>query len=210
MRKLTTVFSLVLLAAFFAYGHIHAQNDQELIGEIAPSFNLKNIDGSMVSLNDYVADENVHGVIVIFTCNHCPYSKLYEDRIVALDKQFKAQGYPVVAINPNDPEAYPEDDFAGMKKRAKEKGFTFPYLVDETQEIAEAYGATRTPHTYLLQKDEDQFEVVYVGAIDDNPKDDTGVEVHYVNDAIQNAVEGQRVETNYTKAIGCSIKWKKS
>ena len=210
MRKLTTVFSLVLLAAFFAYGHISAQNDQKLIGEIAPSFNLKNIDGNMVSLDDYMADEDVNGVIVIFTCNHCPYSKLYEDRIVALDKQFKPQGYPVIAINPNDPTAYPEDDFKGMQKRAKEKGFTFPYLVDETQEIAAAYAATRTPHTYLLQKDEDQFEVVYVGAIDDSPKDAEAVEAMYVNDAIQNAVNGARVETNYTKAIGCSIKWKKS
>lgn len=210
MRKLTTVFSLVLLAAFFAYGHISAQNDQKLIGETAPSFNLKNIDGEMVSLDDYMADEDVNGVIVIFTCNHCPYSKLYEDRIVALDKQFKPQGYPVVAINPNDPTAYPEDDFKGMQKRAKEKGFTFPYLVDETQEIAAAYSATRTPHTYLLQKDDDRFEVVYVGAIDDSPKDAESVEAMYVNDAIQNAVEGTRVETNYTKAIGCSIKWKKS
>lgn len=210
MRKLTTVFSLVLLAAFFAYGHVQAQDDQKLIGEDAPAFNLKNIDGSMVSLDSYMADESINGVIVVFTCNHCPYSKLYEDRLVALDKEFKGQGYPVVAINPNDPAAYPEDDFAHMKKRAKDKGFTFPYLLDETQEIAEAYGATRTPHTYLLQKDDDRFEVVYVGAIDDNPKQAESVEVMYVNDAIQNVVDGKRVETNYTKAIGCSIKWKKS
>ena len=210
MRKLTTVFSLVVLAAFFAYGHVQGQNDQELIGEMAPSFELKNIDGNMVSLDDYHQMDNVQGVIVVFTCNHCPYSKLYEDRIVALDNEFKGQGYPVVAINPNDPTAYPEDDFENMKVRAEEKGFTFPYLVDETQEIAEAYGATRTPHTYILQKTDEGFEVVYVGAIDDNPKDETAVETNYIEKAVMNVMEGQNVEESYTKAIGCSIKWKKS
>ncbi len=208
MRKVITVFALVMLASVFFY-QAKAQDDQALIGKEAPAFKLKNIDGSMVSLDNYRRSE---GVIVVFTCNHCPYSKLYEDRINELNENYEAKGFPVIAINPNDPVAYPEDSWENMKVRAEEKAFSFPYLFDETQEIAAAYGATRTPHTYVLKFDEEEetFTVVYVGAIDDNPKESDQVEDKFIEAAIKEIKAGNAVSNNYTKAIGCSIKWKKS
>jgi peroxiredoxin len=206
MKKATTLLSLVILGLFFWYNNAQAQVvDSDLIGKTAPAFNLKNIDGKMVSLNNYT---DAKGVIVIFTCNHCPYSKMYEDRIVALDAKFKGQGFPVVAINPNDPTQYPEDDLANMKKRAKKKGFTFPYLVDDSQDIAKAYGATRTPHVYLVQNQGGNFVVSYVGAIDDNAQDEKGVGTKFLEDAIAKISAGQSPEPAHTKAVGCGIKWK--
>ncbi len=208
MKKVVTVFALVMLTSVFFY-QAQAQDDKELIGKEAPAFNLKNIDGNMVSLNDYAESE---GVIVVFTCNHCPYSKLYEDRINELNEIYEAQGFPVVAINPNDPVAYPEDSYENMIVRAEEKAFSFPYLFDDTQEIAAAYGATRTPHTYILVRDEENesFVVRYVGAIDDNPKEADAVEDQFIQKAIMEIKNDGAISTEYTKAIGCSIKWKKS
>src|SRR2546421_63802 len=107
-------------------------------GDKARDFNLKNINGKMVSLGKY--HKASQGAIIIFTCNHCPFSIAYEDRITALHNKYEPHGYPVIAINPNDPAAEPEDSYENMRKRAKEKGFTFPYLIDETQEISKAYG----------------------------------------------------------------------
>jgi peroxiredoxin len=206
MKKATTVFSLVILALFFWYNHATAQVvDADLVGKAAPAFSLKNIDGKTVALDDYKSSK---GAIVVFTCNHCPYSKMYEDRIVALDAKFKAQGFPVVAINPNDPGAYPEDSFENMKKRAKKKGFTFPYLVDDSQSIAKAYGATRTPHVYLVENTGDQFVVRYVGAIDDNAQNAEQVGTKFLEDAIAKVTAGQAPEPTHTKAVGCGIKWK--
>jgi len=211
MRKFTTVFALLLLGVFFVYNEMSAQaSDEGLIGKEAPGFNLKNIDGEMVSLASYLEADDVEGVIVIFTCNHCPYAKMYEDRIVALDKKYKEMGYPVIAINPNDPTAYPEDDFDNMVDRAAQKGFTFPYLVDGSQEVAHAYQATRTPHNYVLHKEDGQFLIRYVGAIDDSPREASDVEETFLEDAIEALKKGKAPSTAYTKAVGCSIKWKKS
>ena len=198
MKKL-----LFIISAFLLTISIHAQGYQP--GDIAIDFKLKNIDGKMVSPDDYA---NAKGFIVIFTCNHCPYAKAYEDRIIELDKTFKSKGYPVIAINPNDPVAYPADSYENMKARAKEKGFTFPYLLDETQNIAKTYGATRTPHVYLLQKNNGKLVVKYVGAIDDNYQDASVVSDKYVENAIHSLLNNKEIATKTTKAIGCSIKWK--
>ncbi|GIV33473.1 MAG: thioredoxin family protein [Chitinophagales bacterium] len=176
------------------------------IGDVATDFKLKNIDGRMVSLSDY---PDAKGFVIVFTCNHCPYAKLYEERLVALDKVAKAKGYPVIAINPNDATKYPEDSYENMIKRAKEKGFTFPYLVDETQEIARTYGALRTPHVFLLKKDSDnKLRVAYIGAIDDDTEGTRPDRVKYVENAIDAVENGQKPDPEITKAIGCTIKWK--
>lgn len=175
------------------------------VGDLAIDFNLKNVDDQMVSLASY---EEAKGFIVIFTCNHCPYSIAYEDRIIELDKKYKALGYPVIAINPNDPEVAPDDDFEGMKVRASEKGFTFPYLFDEGQTVYPAYGATKTPHTYVLQKTEEGLKVAYIGAIDDS-KEAESVENPYLNSALDALLKGETPSPDYTKAFGCSIKAKK-
>lgn len=173
------------------------------IGDVATDFSLKNIDNKMVSLKDY---KDAKGFIVIFTCNHCPYAVAYEDRIVALDKKYKKLGYPVIAINPNNPEINKDDSFDKMIVRAKEKGFTFPYLFDEGQKIYPQYGATKTPHVYILEKTAKGNIVRYIGAIDDNYEDEKAVKVNYVEDAVNSLLKGKEVEVKTTKAIGCSIK----
>ncbi len=173
------------------------------IGDVATDFNLRNIDNTYVSLADY---PDAAGFVIIFTCNHCPYSKAYEDRIIAIDKEYKEKGYPVIAINPNNPTDYPEDSFENMQKRADQKGFTFPYLFDEQQEIYPQYGATKTPHVFLLRKENDQPIVKYIGAIDDNHQDAQAVKNHFLKDAIDALLTNQQVNPETTVAIGCSIK----
>ncbi|NIK74271.1 peroxiredoxin [Thermonema lapsum] len=174
-------------------------------GDKAIDFKLKNIDGQYVSLADF---KEAKGFIVVFTCNHCPFSKMYEDRIIALDKKYKPLGYPVVAINPNDPKKQPEDSFDKMIERAKEKGFTFPYLFDETQEIARTYGATNTPHVFVLKKEGKDLIVSYIGAIDDSPREASKASKKYVEQAVDALLSGKEVQVKQAKAIGCTIKWK--
>lgn len=207
MKKAFSLFSLAVLFTFMWYQNSMAQDGVQ-IGQTAPTFNLKNIDGKMVSLESLQTEHK--GAIVVFTCNHCPYSKLYEDRLVALDKQFADQGFPIVAINPNDAKQYPEDSFDEMKKRAKQKKFTFPYLHDETQEIAKAYGATRTPHVFLVSFHTGSPVIEYIGAIDDNAKEAESVEQKFLEDAVNALIAGEKPAVTTTKAIGCGIKWKNS
>ncbi|GGE21090.1 thioredoxin family protein [Psychroflexus salis] len=175
------------------------------IGDQVENFELPNIDGKYVSLSDYT---NQKGVIVIFTCNTCPYAVAYEDRIIALHKKYAEKGYPVLAINPNDPEVQPGDSFAEMKNRAKEKGFTFPYLLDEKQQVYPKFGASRTPHVFLLHNENSNFVLRYIGAIDDNYKNAAQVKIRFLENAIQALNEGKEIELKETKAIGCTIKTK--
>jgi peroxiredoxin len=176
------------------------------VGDKATDFKLKNVDGKWVSLADF---PSAKGFIVIFTCNHCPFAKAYQDRIIALDKEYKPKGYPVIAINSNDPSVVPEDSYSEMQQRAKEKGFTFPYLFDETQSVCKSYGATNTPHVFLLEKESSNNLIVkYIGAIDDNYQDATAVKVNYLKDALESLMAGKDPNPSFTKAIGCSIKFK--
>jgi len=198
MKKfLSFFFSALFLAS------LHATVDPGTglkIGDTASDFKLENIDGSFVSLSDY---KEAKGFIVIFTCNTCPYAVLYEDRINELDQKFSTKGYQVIAINPNDPSIKSGDSFEAMKVRAKEKGFSFPYLFDAEQNVFPAYGATKTPHVYLLDK---EMTVQYIGAIDDNAKNPAEVSTNYVVSAIEAISAGEEVNPTETKAIGCSIK----
>jgi peroxiredoxin len=202
MKKLKTTFILCLLSITLTFAQ-NSSTDGYKIGDTATDFNLKNIDNKMVSLSDF---EKSKGFIVIFTCNHCPFSIAYEDRIIELDKKYKEKGYPVIAINPNNPEISKGDDFPSMQKRAKEKGFTFPYLFDKGQNIYPQYGATRTPHVFLLQKENNNLKVVYIGAIDNNYADASAVTEKYVENAIKSLIDGKKPNPNFTKAIGCTIK----
>jgi len=173
------------------------------VGDNATGFKLKNVDNKMVSLSDY---NDAKGFIVIFTCNHCPYAKAYETRIIGLNHKYASKGYPVIAINPNDPKVEPQDSFEGMQQRAKERGFTFPYLFDEGQKIYPQYGATRTPHVFVLQKENGKNIVRYIGAIDDNYADPSDVSHKYVEDAVDALLNNKPVALSSTVAIGCSIK----
>jgi peroxiredoxin len=172
------------------------------VGQQAADFKLKNVDGNMVSLADYKA---VKGYIVVFTCNTCPYAVMYEDRIIDLQNKYGPLGYPVVAINPNDPNVKPGDDFAAMQARAKEKQFPFKYLFDDGQKVYPLFGAQRTPHVFLL--DANRY-VRYIGAIDDNAQSPSEVTNKYLENAIAALNAGKNPDPAETKAIGCTIKVK--
>jgi peroxiredoxin len=194
--------NLFLLTTFFATTLLSAQSGYD-IGATATEFKIENIDGTFVSLSDF---EQAKGFIVVFTCNTCPYAVAYEDRTEALNKMYATKGYPVIAIMPNNIEIKPGDSLDAMKRRAKEKGFTFPYLIDREQTVFPQYGATKTPHVYILEKSNDANVVRYIGAIDDNYKDANAVEVKYVEEAVNALLAKKPVSVTKTRAIGCSIK----
>lgn len=175
------------------------------LGDAAPmaTVKMKSVDGRELSIAEAAGAK---GTLVMFSCNHCPYVKAWEDRIASLGNGAPAQGVGVIVINANDPEAYPDDDYAAMQKRAQEKGFKFPYVVDATSDVARAFGATRTPEVYLFDA---AGKLVYKGAIDDNAQDAAKVQHRYLADALEAVSAGREVAVRETKAIGCSIKFKK-
>jgi peroxiredoxin len=193
---------LTFLLTLMAVTVIKAQGYK--VGDKATDFKLENVDGKFMSLSDF---PDAKGFVIIFTCNHCPFAKAYEDRIIEIDKTYRDKGYPVIAINPNDPKIVPEDSFEAMVQRSKEKGYTFPYLLDAKQEIYKIYGATKTPHVFLLKKDRVKgLEVKYIGTIDDNYQDAGAVTQKYLANAIDAVIADKLPNPDFTKAIGCSIK----
>jgi len=202
MKTIRTLAIIVLAITLSAFTFKTDENGYG-IGDIATDFSLENIDGKMVSLEDF---KDAKGFIVTFTCNTCPYAVAYEDRIEALNKKYAKKGYPVIAIMPNNTVVKPGDNMEAMKARAKAKGFTFPYLMDKGQEIYPQYGATKTPHIYILEKTTKGNVVKYIGAIDDNYKDAEAVNERYVEDAVDALLAGKEIKTKKTRAIGCSIK----
>ncbi len=186
--------------------NIGSQSPAYKIGDAIVDFNLKNIDGTVKSLQSM----NTTGAILIFTCNHCPYAKAYENRIIELDKKYKAMGFPVVAINPNNISLAGEDGPDENKIMANEKGFTFPYLKDETQKLTNAFGAKRTPTAFVLKRENGKYILKYAGAIDDNSQSAADVTKKYVELAITELLLGKNVSVNTTKSIGCGIKFKNS
>jgi peroxiredoxin len=196
MKKYITI---VLVLIYFSVSAAYK------IGDTARDFSLKNVDGKEVSMAGY---NSAKGFIVVFTCNHCPFAKAYESRIMDLDRKYASKGYPVIAINPNDPAAEPEDSYENMIRRSDEMKYSFPYLFDETQEIASAYGATRTPHVFILNRENGKLVVKYIGAIDNNTEDPEKADRKYVEEAVDALIAGKSVPLAETKAIGCTIKWK--
>jgi peroxiredoxin len=170
------------------------------VGDTAEDFLLKNVDGRMVSLADY---PKAKGYVVVFTCNHCPYAQLYEQRLINLHKKYAPQGYPIIAINPNDPAIAEEDSYQEMQKRASEKKFPYVYLFDEQQDVFPRFGATRTPHVFLL----DSAKVVrYIGAVDDNAESPGNVKKRYLDSALTALINGEEPSPATTRAIGCMIR----
>ncbi|WP_221393945.1 thioredoxin family protein [Dyadobacter sp. NIV53] len=213
--KIYLWLSIVLLsgAAAIAATMTKAENNTETkqktggyeIGDAVANFKLKNVNGNMVSLSDFSGSK---GVIVIFTSNHCPFAKAYEDRIIALNSKYASQGFPVIAINPSDPGTHQDDSFEKMKERSSSKNYGYPYLADDLQQVAKAFGAARTPQIYILQKSGATFSVKYIGMIDDNPQDPAGATKFYAEEAVANLLNSKPVVTTITKPIGCAIKWK--
>ncbi len=203
LKILIITLTVIAVSAFTSENDLMIMKDGYKVGDIATDFSLKNIDGEMVSLADF---KEAKGFIVVFTCNTCPVSVRNEERILALDKKYKALGYPVIAINPNNPAVQPGDSYALMKVRAKEKKFTFPYLFDKGQKVYPKYGATKTPHVYILNKEGGKNVVKYIGAIDDSSRNPKAVKEKFVENAIDALLAGKKIEKTTTRAIGCSIK----
>ncbi len=201
--KTKSIFLFVFALAFLIAGTPFEKGYG--VGDTVVNFKLKNVDGKEVALADYKSSK---GVIVIFDCNTCPYSKAYNARILDLNKKYSAKGFPVITINSNDVKMSPGDSYDEMVKQAKKKGYDFPYLYDETQEVAKKFGATNTPHVYLLENKGGKFEVAYIGAIDNNSRDAAAADKKYVEDAIESLIKGKEVPVTQTKAVGCGIKYR--
>jgi peroxiredoxin len=173
------------------------------IGSKIPEFNSKGIDGKTYSLESF---KDTKGVIIIFSCNHCPYVQAYEGRIKAIQSDYKDKRIAVVAINSNDDVNYPDDSFENMKKRAAEQNFNFIYVRDEDQSVAKKFDATHTPEIFLFDEDK---KLVYSGKIDDNWQEPEKVVNHYLRNALNEMLEGNEISVPETYSIGCTIKWKK-
>lgn len=199
MKKYIT--ALLIFTAFFS----QAQSNTLQAGQAAPDFKLKNVDNKEVSFASY---PDAKGFIVVFTCNTCPYAIAYEQRIIDLDKKFRPQGYPVIAINPNDPEASTADTFDKMQEHAKEKKYTFPYLFDKGQVVTDQYGAKRTPHLFIVSKTQKGTVVEYTGAIDNDPEGNKEEKIKYVEEVISSLKNNQKPALTVTKEIGCTVKRK--
>lgn len=176
------------------------------LGAPAPDFNLPGVDGKNHRLADYASAKLL---VVVFSCNHCPYVIGSEDRMIAFAKKYTPAGVQVVAINSNETELHPTDSLEHMVQRAKEKNFPFQYLRDDSQEVATAYGALRTPHYYLFAKDDSgRWTLRYTGRMDDNPRNPGQEKTHELADAVDDLLAGREPRLAITNPIGCNVKWR--
>ena len=205
-----TVVSAGLAALLLCGGPAHGGQDVEKawnlhFGDPAPKATEKmtNTDGRALSISDAKGPK---GTLVLFSCNACPWVKAWEDRISAIWNAYRKRGIGVIAINANDPEVVPEDGYEQMVERAQERGFEFPYVVDASSDVATAFGATRTPETFLF---DGEGRLVYHGAIDDNARNPDQVEGRYLKDALDALIAGESIRPRSTKALGCGIKFRR-
>lgn len=198
--------TVLIIFATLVYVFGYSQEGYK-VGDKAAGFKLKNVDGKMVSFSDY---KSAKGFVIVFTCNTCPYAVAYEDRLIELSKFTGSKGYPLIAVNPNDPEVQPADTYELMVEKAKEKQFNFPYLFDPGRVVSALYGATRTPQIYIVNRKGKDLIVEYIGAIDDNHEDVSAVKTKYVENAVNALLSGKKPNPDYTKAVGCTVKKKNS
>jgi peroxiredoxin len=177
--------------------------DSPLIGKYAPDFELPGTDGAIHHLARYL--EQHQAIVVVIMCNHCPYVKLYLDRLKQLQTELKPQGVTLIGINPNDPEQFPEDSYEKMQAFATAHQLNFLYLRDMNQDVAHAFKAVKTPQVYLLNQ---QGIVCYAGAIDDNAQNPEAIQHHYLKNAISALLHKQPISLTSTDPIGCSVKWR--
>lgn len=201
MKKVVLSFCILLAMC------VQASAQGYSVGSVVEDFRLKNVDGKMVSLADY---KSAKGFIMVFTCNTCPVAKIYESRIMALHDEYASKGYPVIAINTNDPVASPGDSFAKMQERSKEKNFRFAYLEDADQQLTKRFGAAHTPTVYVLTKTAKGNVVEYTGAIDNDQDGSNPSKSTFVKNAVDELISGKKPSVNKTKAVGCTVKWKKA
>ncbi len=171
------------------------------IGETAPDFSLPGVDGKTCALADFA---DAKALVIVFSCNHCPYVIGAEDRMIDFHETYAPRGVAFMAINSNETDNHPTDSLDHMKQHAREKGFKFPYLRDETQDVAKRYGALRTPHFYLFDAER---KLRYTGRMDDNPREPGKETTHELVDAVDAVLAGRDVETPLTNPMGCNVKW---
>lgn len=169
-------------------------------------FELLNVDGTMVSLSNY---PKAKGFIIVFTCNHCPFAKLYPPRLNELIDKYSELGVPLIAISSTDTIMYQEDTYIKMVEKSKIEHFKFPYLIDGNQNVAKNFSAQKTPHAFVIWKENNQWKVKYNGAIDDNGAESKKVQHHYLSDAVDELLAGKKVGMNETKSVGCQIYFRK-
>lgn len=196
MKKVIITSLLCFMELLLVYGGLKP-------GDVAVSFSLQSIDSTTISLSDF---NDQKGVILVFTSNPCPFSKAYEQRIIDLHNKYANLGFSFIAINSNNPELSPDDSFYHMKQRSEKRDYPFPYLKDEKGVVKKAYGATRNPHFFLLEKSSDSFKIAYVGAFDNNALDPRSVSKNYLENAIRALLAGERPQPDSTIPLGCVIK----
>ena len=204
MKSIKTVAFFLLLISLYGFSG-NNKDPVSLIGNTVNDFSLRNIDNKNISLNDF---KNAKGFIIVFTCNHCPFAKLYLERLNMLNEKYKSLHVPLIAINSTDSLVYEEETFAEMVKNVKEKGFSFPYLQDNTQAVAKNFGAEKTPHAFVIWKENNQWKIKYKGAIDDNGAEPKKVTHAYVEEAVNALLHTKTVAVTETRSIGCAIKFR--
>ena len=192
---------LLVVTAMFAL-----QGFSTISDKVVNDFRLKNVDGSFVSMKDF---PNAKGFIIVFTCNHCPFAKLYPERLNELNAKFSKQGVPLIAISSTDTNIYDGDTYPLMVAKARDEHFNFPYLYDGLQSAARDFRAQKTPHAYVVWKENGKWVVKYNGAIDDNGAEPAEVKRRYVAEAVNELLSGKQVSIKETKSIGCEIKLRK-
>lgn len=197
-RSLIIAFAVISFAA-------RAQHATLTPGQTAPEISLLNVNNKTVSFTDF---PSAVGFIVVFTCNTCPYSKAYEQRLNRLNSKYASRGFPVIAINPNSPTISPGDSFEKMKQHAVASNFTFPYLYDKNQAVTASYGAKNTPHVFVVRKAAAGNVVEYTGAIDNDTPNTNPAKTLFLEDALNALLKNEKPARTVTKAIGCTIKWK--
>jgi len=200
--KTQKTLSIILIAiAIFFTNSFTPKTNKELV-----DFKLKNVDGNLVSLSNF---PNAKGFIIIFTCNHCPFAKLYPERLNNLNLKYKELGVPLIAISSTDTIMYEEDTYPNMVIKAKDEHFNFPYLFDEMQTVAKNFKAQKTPHAFVIWKENEKWIVKYNGAIDDNGMEPEKVTESYVANAVDALLKGKNILVKETKSIGCQIAFRK-
>ena len=193
------IFYLFLSVSLFSFYCI--ENNKPV-----KDFRLLNVDGKMVSMKDY---PDAKGFIIVFTCNHCPFAKLYPERLNALNLKYKIKGIPLIAISSTDTTIYEEDSYVNMIEKAKVEKFNFPYLYDGMQTAAKEFNAQKTPHAYVIWKENGEWIIKYNGAIDDNGAEPKKVKRRYVVNALDDLLSGKKIKITKTKSIGCQIHFRK-
>jgi len=196
-------FATIGLAGVTVAGFKYDRNN--IIEKTISDFRLKNVDGSSISLSDY---PNAKGFIIIFTCNHCPFAKLYTKRLNKLSKMFDSLGVPLLAINSMDTAVYEDENFQKMQEIALAEKYNFPYLYDHMQTVVKDFKADHTPHAFIIWKENEVWKIKYSGAIDDNGQDPE-IATPFISDAVEELLKGKKVVKSVTSSVGCRIFYRK-